>query len=333
MAIILQEKSLWFNDVVCIPQFGKVRSRKEIPKELNRFIASPMTAVVGKTFAQEATKLGITVTIPRFLGIDKESAIFESCENKENLYLSMGLNDLDRIKTFGRLGCKNFLIDIASGYLPHIKETVKLLKDNTDIQNLMFGNVVTGAGYHYLNNIAVDYNLKAIIRCGISNGSGCETYSQTGFGRGALSELLEIKNCQTWVKSVDGLASKIASDGGLKDGGYVCKAFLAGADAVLIGGMFARSLESETHISGDGSYYGLASDKNQILSTGKKYRHSEGKEYQVEKEELKPLKDIVEELWGCVSSAVSYSGHKTLTEAIGNGVFEIKNTSLPPRKR
>lgn len=327
MAVILREKALWFNDVILVPQLGLVKSRSEIKREMHRFICSCMTAVVGPTFAKEATRLGLTVCIPRFLGAQKELDIFFNCENKENLYLSMGLNDLDRIKTFGKSGATNFLIDIANGYLPHIQETVKLLVDNTNIKKIILGNITTKTGFYHLSDIAKSNNLECIIRCGISNGSGCETYSQTGYGSGQLSEILEIVEDGLYGKA------KIASDGGLKDAGFICKAFLAGADYAFIGGMFAKSLEAETHISGDSSYFGLASDKSQILSSGKKYRHSEGKEYTVDKNDLKPLKDIVEELWGCVSSAVSYAGYESLSEAIGNGVFQIKENSLPSRNR
>jgi GMP reductase len=166
---------------------------------------------------------------------------------------------------------------------------------------------------------------------GLSNGSGCQTYDSTGIGSGQLSEILEIAPLKKLY--LHSHAISIASDGGHKNGGTVSKAFMAGADYVLIGGIFAKAFEAEAHISGDGTYFGLSSDKNQILSTGKKYRHSEGATYQINKNELKSLKDIVDELWGGISSAVSYCGHPTLSESIGNGIFQIKENSLPPRHR
>jgi hypothetical protein len=99
----------------------------------------------------------------------------------------------------------------------------------------------------------------------------------------------------------------------------------------MMGGYFARALEAETHVRGDGHYWGGASHKQQILSTGKVYRHSEGKEVPI-LDELQPLEALVDELWGGISSAVSYGGYDTLTNFIGNGVFEIKQNSLPPRR-
>ena len=124
----------------------------------------------------------------------------------------------------------------------------------------------------------------------------------------------------------------IIADGGIKNAGYASKAFGAGADYVMMGGYFAKAFEAETHVRGDGHYWGGASHKQQILSTGKVYRHSEGKEVPI-LDELCPLETLVDELWGGISSAVSYGGYDTLTNFIGNGVFEIKQNSLPPGKR
>ena len=49
--------------------------------------------------------------------------------------------------------------------------------------------------------------------------------------------------------------------------------------------------------------------------------------------ELVPLENLVRDLWGGLASYVSYSGYNSLTNAIGNGVFEVKENSLPPRNR
>jgi hypothetical protein len=100
----------------------------------------------------------------------------------------------------------------------------------------------------------------------------------------------------------------------------------------MMGGYFAKAFEAETHVKGDGTYWGGASHKQQILSTGKVYRHSEGKEVPI-LDLLNPLETLVDELWGGISSAVSYGGYDTLTNFIGNGVFEIKQNSLPPGRK
>ncbi|MEK6879009.1 MAG: hypothetical protein AABY22_05345, partial [Nanoarchaeota archaeon] len=95
---------------------------------------------------------------------------------------------------------------------------------------------------------------------------------------------------------------------------------------------FVRSLEAETHINGDGTYWGGASYKQAELYNNVKREHSEGKVIPINKTELKPLEILINELWGGISSAISYGGHSTLTDFIGQGIFETKINSLPPKR-
>ena len=78
MAQILKTKSIYYNDVNLVAQPCKVKSRKDIPVELNRFIVSPMEAIVGKTFALKANQLGLTVCLHRFCSIDEQVELFNS---------------------------------------------------------------------------------------------------------------------------------------------------------------------------------------------------------------------------------------------------------------
>jgi GMP reductase len=177
--------------------------------------------------------------------------------------------------------------------------------------------------------------MEKYIRVGIAGGSPCATNDSTGYNRGPITELMEIDECYPFDPTSDEIFLNrkpfIIADGGIKNAGYASKAFGAGADYVMMGGYFARAFEAETHVRGDGHYWGGASHKQQILSTGKVYRHSEGKEVPI-LDELRPLESLVDELWGGISSAVSYSGYETLSGFISNGVFEIKENSLPPRR-
>lgn len=102
------------------------------------------------------------------------------------------------------------------------------------------------------------------------------------------------------------------------------------SDYVMMGGYFSRALEAYTWLNGDGTYWGGASKKQQMLYGGVR-RHSEGKVVEIDRSTTLPLTELVDELWGGLSSAVSYSGKQSLSEFIGNGVFEIKQNSLPPK--
>ena len=327
MAQILKSKSIYYNDVNLVAQPCKVKSRKDIPVELSRIIVSPMEAIVGKTFALKANELGLTVCLHRFCSIEEQVELYNSLPNKANVFVSIGLNDWDRVQALKDAGADKWLIDMANGYMhKEIDECVNKLSEVASIYDLMLGNVHTAFGFELLSRIKINWKHDKYIRVGIAGGSPCATNDSTGYNRGPITEIMEIEEC-----SHNDPKPLIIADGGIKNSGYAAKAFGAGADYVMMGGYFVRALEAETHVIGDGYYWGGASHKQQINQTGNIYRHSEGKEVPI-LDILKPLKVLVDELWGGIASAVSYSGYESLTDFIGNGVFEIKQNSLPPRR-
>ena len=335
MAQILKSKSIYYNDVNLVAQPCKVKSRKDIPVELNRIIVSPMDAIIGETFALKANEMGLTLCLHRFCSIEDQVELFKKLPSKQNVVVSIGLNDWDRVKTLAEFGADKWLIDMANGYMHNeIQECVDKLSDLAPVYDLMLGNVHTERGFQLLSNIKSKHKHDKYIRIGIAGGSPCATNDSTGYNRGPISEIMEIDQ-SSFVDPVYYSSSEnkpyIIADGGIKNSGYAAKAFGAGADYVMMGGYFAKAFEAETHVRGDGYYWGGASHKQQILSTGKAYRHSEGKEVPII-DELSPLETLVSELWGGISSAVSYGGYSSLTEFIGNGVFELKHNSLPPRR-
>jgi GMP reductase len=327
MAKILKTKSIYYNDVNLVAQPCKVKSRKDIPVELNRIIVSPMEAIVGETFALKANELGLTICLHRFCSVEEQVDLFNKLPNKANVFVSIGLNDWERVQQLKDAGADKWLIDTANGYMHNeIQKCVDKLSDVSSVYDLMLGNVHTEKGFQLLSDIKSKHKHDKYIRVGIAGGSPCATNDSTGYNRGPITEIMEIEECSPYDPK-----PFIIADGGIKNAGYAAKAFGAGADYVMMGGYFARAFEAETHVRGDGHYWGGASHKQQILSTGKVYRHSEGKEVQIS-DELRPIEALVDELWGGISSAVSYSGYDTLENFIGNGVFEIKQNSLPPRR-
>jgi GMP reductase len=336
MAQILKTKSIYYNDVNLVAQPCKVKSRKDIPVELNRIIVSPMEAIIGKEFALKANQLGLTLCLHRFCSIEEQVELYNSLPDKSNVFVSIGLNDWDRVEALKDYGADKWLIDMANGYMAiEIRDCVDKLSDVASIYDLMMGNVHSERGFQMLSNIQSKHKHDKYVRVGIAGGSPCATNDSTGYNRGPITEIMEIETSNPWDPISDKLYPNrkpfIVADGGIKNSGYAAKAFGAGADYVMMGGYFAKALEAETHVRGDGHYWGGASHKQQILSTGKVYRHSEGKEVPI-LDELAPLETLVDELWGGISSAVSYSGYDTLANFIGNGVFEIKQNSLPPRR-
>lgn len=322
MATILNTKSIYYNDVNLIAKPAKVESRSHVHRELHRIIVSPMHAVVGQTFAKKATELGLTVCQHKFCDIDNAVLNYSVVPNKQNLFVSIGLNDWDRARELAEEGATNWLIDCANGYLPQITESISRLLDRYKVNRLMIGNIMTKEGV-WLYKEFVKEIPEIIIRVGIAGGSACSTSDATGYNRGNITELIECSS------AADVFGIKIVADGGIKNGNYAAKAFGAGADYVMMGGYFAKAKEAYTWENGDGTYWGGASTKQQQLYGGVR-RHSEGKVYEVDRSTVKSLDELVEDLWGGLSSAVSYSGYKSLTEFVGNGIFEVKENSLPP---
>ena len=150
-----------------------------------------------------------------------------------------------------------------------------------------------------------------VVKVGIGPGSVCTTRLQTGVGYPQLSAVIECAD------AAHGLGGLIMADGGCTSPGDVAKAFGAGADFVMLGGMFAGHEESggETKVI-DGkvfkAFYGMSSKKaNDEYAGGlADYKSSEGREV------LIPFKgkisDTVNDILGGLRSACTYVGASTL---------------------
>lgn len=333
MATILNTKSLYYDDVNLIAQPNSVlKSRKEVPEEKWRIFASPMPSVVGEKFAIEGIKLGLSVILHRFSSIEDNVNIFKKVSesigpfSKTNqLWGSIGLNDNKRFWALKEAGCNNFLIDTANGFLQTVVDYTEEIYKNLGIYyknpnisksyQVMVGNIHSSSGlmlYKHLPDI--------VLRVGIGSGSQCDTATKaTGYGRGQITEL---KEC---ADSISGILMPpiLCADGGIKNGACAAKAFGIGAKAVMLGSYFGLAEEAQNVIDGEYKMWGCASTYNQA-KFGEVRRHSEGKVTQLNKNDIRPLKALVDELWGGISSAVSYGGYQTLSTYIGNGIFEIK---------
>lgn len=329
--ILLNSKSIYYDDVNLIAQPTDVKSRKEIPQELERIVVSPMQSIIGQIFANKALDLGLTVCLHRFDSTIQDrlkliNDVFFNMKNPSNsvkrLWVSVGLKDLENIDAIIHQGVENIIIDVANGYMSEVIEFAcqMYFKSNKQIKKLMLGNI-------HSSNILPDYQILAdylkipiYFRCGIASGSVCNTKGMTGYNRGQITE---IEECANWIEENNSSLILVA-DGGVANPACAAKAFGAGAEYVMMGGYFAHAKEAQHVIDELYKFWGGASEFQQILSKGVAERHSEGKEKDINPDHLESLDKLVSDLWGGVSSAVSYSGYQTLTKFIGNGIFEIK---------
>lgn len=320
MARFLKTKSLYYHDVNLIASRGHVVSRRLVADEKFRIMVAPMAAIVGAKFAEEAAKLGVSVVLHRFCDIETQVAIFKTITKfSPHVWCAIGLKEPERVEALSKAGCENFLLDVANGYS---EITISFLNDfmkKKMVKNMMTGNIHTATGFALLENAMHHHDVSAFVRVGIGNGAACLTTKEaTGFGRGQISEILECAEYKADVSS----KCQIIADGGIRNAADASKAFAAGADYVMMGSYFSRAKEAETHVIGDGTYWGGASTKQQELFGGVR-RHAEGAVLQIS-DPLRPLAELVDDLWMSLASAVSYSGKSSLSDFVGEGVFEIK---------
>ncbi len=199
-------------------------------------------------------------------------------------------------------------VDIANGYSEHFVAFVKQARKKFPDKVIIAGNVVTGEMVEELLLAGAD-----IIKVGIGPGSVCTTRIKTGVGYPQLSAIIECAD------AAHGLGGQIISDGGCSTPGDVAKAFGAGADFVMLGGMLAGHDESGGElIEKDGVkvklFYGMSSATAMEKHVGSvaDYRASEGKTVEV------PYRGSVEntvlDILGGIRSTCTYVGASQLKE-------------------
>lgn len=328
--IILNSKSIYYDDVNLIAQPTELKSRKDVPQELERIMVSPMQSIIGLIFASRALRLGLSVCLHRFNStIEQRTKLIRDVfvnmpdpNMAQRVWVSVGLKDLDNIEPICEQGAQNIIIDVANGYMSEVLEFASQIyyKSGKQIKKLMLGNIHSDSILQDYQTLSDYFGIPVYFRCGIASGSVCNTKGMTGYNRGQITE---IEECSSWIEENNSNLILVA-DGGIKDPACAAKAFGAGADYVMMGGYFAHAKEAQHVVDELYKFWGGASEFQQIMSNGTVQRHSEGKEKDINPDNLISLEKLIDNLWGGISSAVSYSGYETLTKFIGNGVFEIK---------
>jgi GMP reductase len=167
---------------------------------------------------------------------------------------------------------------------------------------IIAGNVVTADMTQELILRGAD-----IVKVGIGPGSVCTTRIQTGVGYPQLSAIIECSD------AAHGLGGHIIADGGCTCPGDVAKAFGAGADFVMLGGMLAGHDEGGGTVEdGKITFYGMSSDTAMNKHNGgiASYRSSEGRTVVVPYRG--PVNNTVLDLLGGIRSTCTYVGAHTL---------------------
>ncbi|WNH10115.1 GMP reductase [Thalassobellus suaedae] len=325
---------LGFKDVMIRPKRSTLKSRSEVSLERDfKFLHSPLTWSGIPIMAANMDTVG-TFEIAKalseknlFTAIHKHYSenewtefISNSSENTLNyIAVSTGISEQDSIKLAAIITAnpqlKFICIDVANGYSEHFSNFVKQTRELYPDKVIIAGNVVTGEMVEELLLSGAD-----IVKVGIGPGSVCTTRVKTGVGYPQLSAIIECAD------AAHGLGGQIISDGGCSSPGDIAKAFGAGADFVMLGGMLAGHDESGGEIierNGNSyrKFYGMSSSTAMEKHVGgvADYRASEGKTVEV------PYKGSVEntlqDILGGLRSTCTYVGAARLKELTKRTTF------------
>ena len=248
----------------------------------------------------------------KFYSTQEFADAWENGVNSEFVAVTCGSTDesfeLLKRKMATNKGLKMICIDVANGYREIFLNFVRKVRGEFSEKIIIAGNVATREMTEALILAGAD-----IVKVGIGPGSVCTTRKVAGVGYPQLSAISECAD------AAHGLNGHVMSDGGCSSPGDVAKAFAAGADFVMLGGMLAGHDESGGELIEDGggsykSFYGMSSAKAMETHYGEiaDHRAPEGKEVRVPYRG--PLEVTVQSILGGLRSACSYVGARRIKD-------------------
>jgi len=322
---IEEDLKLDYSDVLFRPKRSTLSSRKDVNlKRTYRFkysnnewsgipiMAANMDGVGELEVAESLSEYGLVTCLTKQHDVKKIKKFKKIKTIYKNIALSIGIKDEDFkrlddvLKEFSFI---NFIcIDVANGYSEHFSKYLKIVREKYPTKTIIAGNVVTADMAQELVLSGAD-----IVKVGIGPGSVCTTRTQTGVGYPQLSAVIECAD------AAHGLGAHIIADGGCTCPGDVAKGFGAGADFVMLGGMFAGHDEGGGKIvKSNGSkyieFYGSSSDTANKKHYGglSNYRSSEGRTVKIKYRGK--VKNTISNILGGVRSSCTYVGAPSLKQ-------------------
>ena len=239
------KEALTFDDVTLAPNYSdilpsEVDTKTVLSKNLTLeipFLSSAMDTVTESKMAIAIAKAGGIGVIHRNLDIKKQ--IFEikkvkSKKLKVGAAVGAGPKEILRAEAVLKEKVDLIVVDAAHGHTKKVAEIIKKIKKKKSSKTtLCAGNIATAEAAKFLIKLGVD-----IIKVGIGPGSICTTRLVAGIGVPQLTAIIDAK------KGIKNKKVSIISDGGVKFSGDIAKALAAGADAVMIGSLFAGTGET-----------------------------------------------------------------------------------------
>ena len=327
-----------FDDVLLVPQRSKAASRKEVDlKRTFKFYHSPkawsgvplMSANMDTTGTLEmGTALNqhsaITCLHKHYSG-DTIEGYYKHYNVESHVWVSVGMNhekELERLLHIENNTSisPNICVDIANGYTEKFVDWCAKIRLEFPNSIIMAGNVATPEMVSEL----ILHGEVDIVKVGIGPGSACTTRLKAGVGYPQLSAIAECSHVAHGLRSDSGRLGLICADGGCRYPADVAKAYAAGADFVMLGGMLAGTDECEGEwdwkYTPEGrekkslKFYGMSSKKAQEKHGDglREYRSSEGRILSI------PYKGkaevVINDILGGVRSACAYTGATSLKD-------------------
>lgn len=328
-----------------VPQYSEVESRKQVDvsAQFTRnytvkvpLVAAPMDSVCDRDMIEKLAELGAVGCLHRFMSIEDQVRQIKEV----NVYMytpRLRFNlDIPIVASIGATGdyqdralqsldagAAILLIDVAHGDHLHVKKAAEWLNKlpNRSSFDIILGNVATKEAARRLEDWGAD-----ALRVGIGGGSMCETRVRTGVGVPQLSAVMEVAEVAT---------VPIISDGGIKLPGDVAKAMAAGADTVMLGSLFAGTLEAPGDVFETGQWPNVKRMKvfRGSASAAAKYVVKGVADYVEGTATMVPMKGSVETVVSTIleglRSSMSYVGATNMTEFRSKAKFiRITNAGL-----
>ena len=343
-----------YSDVLLRPKRSTLGSRKDVSVERTYkfrnsdqqytgvpIMAANMDGVATFEMANKLAGMGLFTCLVKTYDAKQLINFFDCADTEQritrsnNVAYSMGITNKDYDKFLSVMeqtdgNIKYVCVDVANGYTRFFSKYIAKLRQQFKDIVIIAGNVVTGDQTQELILSGAD-----IIKVGIGPGSVCTTRIQTGVGYPQLSAVIECAD------AAHGLGGHVIADGGCTSPGDVAKAFAAGADFVMLGGMLAghtegggevitKMYETNEHKLVDSdlgqvwqrvteekkfvSFYGMSSDAANTKHFGglKEYRSSEGREVLVPYRG--PVDGTIQNILGGLRSTCTYVGAPTLKQ-------------------
>jgi len=321
---IEEDIKLDYNDVLLRPKRSTLSSRYDVDmKRTYKFLHSkkewtgiPIMAsnmdTVGTPAMHQSLLEYDMITCPARHYLKNDLMAFKG----DNICMMGGLEDIS-ILTTHNIKWDFVGIDVANGYTISVIDAVKSLRQHIPESTIVVGNVVTADMTQELILAGAD-----IIKVGVGPGSVCTTRIKTGVGYPQLSAVMECAD------AAHGMNAHIIADGGCTNSGDIVKAFAAGADFVMIGGMLAGHDECDGKVvDGKMQFYGMASESAMSRHNvpHREYRGVEGKT--VEVPYRGPVKETLIDILSGIRSACTYVGAKRIKSLSKCATFvKVKDT-------